>query len=200
MLREGEVILSDPSRADVRALFHEAADLRLRMRPQWRSENTCGWNLTSEVVPVGYDATVLVSPAHRAAILAAKGENRAATDPVAIPRSPLLAAAAGQRTALGADIQSAMAAGSAPGRPEAAPGGPFDLVHHLTWGGVRAPTFLGTLDAPLIIGPVGGGETSPGMLRDRFSLRGRVLETMRDLSNATIELNPSCDRVCATRG
>jgi hypothetical protein len=39
---------------------------------------------------------------------------------------------------------------------------------------VRAPTFLGTLGAPLIIGPVGGG----------------VLEAVRDVSNATIELNP----------
>jgi glycosyltransferase involved in cell wall biosynthesis len=67
---------------------------------------------------------------------------------------------------------------------------PFDLVHHLTWAGVRAPTFLGALGAPLIIGPVGGGETSPGKLRDRFPLRGRVLESVRDLSNATIELNP----------
>ena len=67
---------------------------------------------------------------------------------------------------------------------------PFDLVHHLTWAGVRAPTFLGLLGVPLIIGPVGGGETSPGKLRDRFPLRGRVLEGVRDLSNATIELNP----------
>ena len=63
-------------------------------------------------------------------------------------------------------------------------------MHHLTWAGVRAPTFLGTLGVPLIIGPVGGGETSPSKLRDRFPLRGRVLEGVRDLSNATIELNP----------
>ena len=55
---------------------------------------------------------------------------------------------------------------------------------------MRAPTFLGTLGAPLIIGPVGGGETSPVGLRDRMPLRGRVLESVRDLSNATIELNP----------
>ena len=67
---------------------------------------------------------------------------------------------------------------------------PFDLVHHLTWAGVRAPTFLGALGVPLIIGPVGGGETSPGKLRDGFPFRGRVLESVRDFSNATIELNP----------
>jgi len=66
----------------------------------------------------------------------------------------------------------------------------FDIVHHLTWGGVRAPTFLGSLGPPLIIGPVGGGETSPRSLRDGFRLKSRVLESIRDLSNLTIRINP----------
>ena len=66
----------------------------------------------------------------------------------------------------------------------------FDLIHHLTWGGLRAPTFLGSLGVPLIVGPMGGGETSPRSLRDRLPTRGRVLELLRDLSNATIEINP----------
>ena len=44
----------------------------------------------------------------------------------------------------------------------------FDVVHHLTWAGIRAPTFLGALTAPLIIGPIGGGETSPSSLRDEI--------------------------------
>jgi hypothetical protein len=57
-------------------------------------------------------------------------------------------------------------------------------------GGVCAPTFLRALGVPVIVGLVGGGETSPGKLRDRFPPRGRVLEGLRDLSNATIELNP----------
>jgi glycosyltransferase involved in cell wall biosynthesis len=55
---------------------------------------------------------------------------------------------------------------------------------------VRAPTFLGSLGAPLIIGPLGGGEASPMSLRDRLPLKGRFLERLRDISNATIELNP----------
>jgi glycosyltransferase involved in cell wall biosynthesis len=55
---------------------------------------------------------------------------------------------------------------------------------------LRAPTFLGALGVPLIIGPIGGGETSPKLLRDRLPLRGRLLEMLRDLSNATIEANP----------
>ena len=31
----------------------------------------------------------------------------------------------------------------------------FDAVHHATWAGVRAPTFLGTLGPPLIVGTIG---------------------------------------------
>jgi Glycosyl transferases group 1 len=66
----------------------------------------------------------------------------------------------------------------------------FDAVHHLTWGGVRAPTFLGSLGVPLIVGPLGGGETSPRLLREEFHFKARLTETIRDLSNMTITLNP----------
>jgi glycosyltransferase involved in cell wall biosynthesis len=66
----------------------------------------------------------------------------------------------------------------------------FDAIHHATWAGVRAPTFLGTLGPPLIVGPVGGGETSPRLLRSELPLRGKFLELLRDVSNRTITLNP----------
>ena len=66
----------------------------------------------------------------------------------------------------------------------------FDAIHHLTWGGVRAPTFLGSLGVPLIVGPLGGGETSPRLLRDGFHFKAKLTEAIRDLSNATITLNP----------
>lgn len=66
----------------------------------------------------------------------------------------------------------------------------LDVIHHLTWAGIRAPTFLGNLGVPLIVGPVGGGEVAPNGLRDAFGLRGRVLERIRDISNATIAFNP----------
>jgi glycosyltransferase involved in cell wall biosynthesis len=49
---------------------------------------------------------------------------------------------------------------------------------------------LGSLGPPLIIGPIGGGETSPSSLRDGFHFRGKALETLRDLSNSTISINP----------
>jgi glycosyltransferase involved in cell wall biosynthesis len=66
----------------------------------------------------------------------------------------------------------------------------FDVVHHLTWGGIRAPTFLGALKTPLIIGPIGGGETSPASLRDELGFRAKLLEQVRDLSSETIAVNP----------
>ena len=159
--------------------------------PNRGSEHGCGWNWTTEVARLGYDATVLVSSAHRTAVLAAAQQDPAlhqirwvfpevAAWPLPQGKEP-----AWERTYNLLWQREALRVARALHREQ-----PFDLVHHLTWAGVRAPTFLGTLGVPLIIGPVGGGETSPGKLRDRFPLRGRVLEGVRDLSNATIELNP----------
>jgi glycosyltransferase involved in cell wall biosynthesis len=66
----------------------------------------------------------------------------------------------------------------------------FDAVHHLTWGGLRAPTFLGHVGTPLIIGPIGGGETAPRGLRDAFHFKARITEWLRDFSNQTVRFNP----------
>jgi glycosyltransferase involved in cell wall biosynthesis len=66
----------------------------------------------------------------------------------------------------------------------------FDAVHHLTWGGIRAHTFMGRLGVPLIVGPIGGGETSPLPLRACLTAKARLTEFIRDASNATIAFNP----------
>ena len=159
--------------------------------PNRGSEHSCGWNWTSEVARLNYEATVLVSSAHRTAILAATQRDpvlqrirwlfpEVASWPLQQGKEPRW-----ERTYNLLWQREALRVARALHHEQ-----PFDLVHHLTWAGVRAPTFLGKLGAPLIIGPIGGGETSPGKLRDRFSLRDRILEGVRDLSNAMIELNP----------
>jgi glycosyltransferase involved in cell wall biosynthesis len=159
--------------------------------PNRGSEHSCGWNWTSEVARLGYEATVLVSPAHRTAIMAATQQQIGLQRirwifpeldvwPLQQGKEP-----GWERTYNLLWQWEALRIAQSLHREA-----PFALVHHLTWAGVRAPTFLGALGVPLIIGPVGGGETSPGKLRNRFPLRGRVLERLRDLSNATIELNP----------
>jgi glycosyltransferase involved in cell wall biosynthesis len=159
--------------------------------PNRGSEHSCGWNWITEASRLGHDVTALASPANRDAVLAATEQDRSlerirwvfpevASWPLQQGREPRW-----ERTYNLLWQREALAVGLSLHRAK-----PFDLVHHLTWAGVRAPTFLGRLGAPLIIGPVGGGETSPRKLRDRFGLRGRALEGVRDLSNATIELNP----------
>src|SRR5262249_61710485 len=41
----------------------------------------------------------------------------------------------------------------------------FDRVHHVTFAGVRAPSFMGALGIPFILGPIAGGERAPWKLR-----------------------------------
>lgn len=159
--------------------------------PDRGSEHAVGWNWTTEAHKLGHEVWALASPAHREAINAAcvadpklAGINwifpkigfwplRPAVEPRWERTYNLLWQVAALRHAR--ELQKQVG---------------FDAIHHVTWGGVRAPTFLGSLGPPLIVGPIGGGETSPPLLRDGFSLRAKVTEKVRDLSNATITLNP----------
>jgi glycosyltransferase involved in cell wall biosynthesis len=58
----------------------------------------------------------------------------------------------------------------------------FDRVQHITWGSFRAPTFMGRLGIPLVFGPVGGGEDTPGLLRRGLGWRGRGEDALRRIS------------------
>jgi len=66
----------------------------------------------------------------------------------------------------------------------------FDLVHHITFGGIRTPSFMGGLGIPFILGPIGGGERAPWRLRFGYSLRGWFIDTLHDISNAWIKISP----------
>jgi glycosyltransferase involved in cell wall biosynthesis len=158
--------------------------------PNRGSEHGSAWNWVTEANRLGHELWVFVSPAHRDAIEAASVEGRLKEINWIFPEISHWPLKQGkepkwertynflwQRQALRIATKLQAEVG-------------FDLIHHLTWGGVRAPTFLGSLAAPLIIGPVGGGETSPYRIRDQFPLKGKILEAIRDISNATITINP----------
>jgi glycosyltransferase involved in cell wall biosynthesis len=67
----------------------------------------------------------------------------------------------------------------------------FDCVHHVTYSGLRAASFMGRLGIPFIFGPVGGGESAPWRLRLGYTWHGLVLDAVRDLANALIWLQPT---------
>lgn len=56
----------------------------------------------------------------------------------------------------------------------------FDLVHHLTWGTFRFPSFMGFLGVPFVYGPLGGAERAPVRLRQSLPLREALFEFVRD--------------------
>ncbi|MBK0391972.1 glycosyltransferase [Ramlibacter algicola] len=66
----------------------------------------------------------------------------------------------------------------------------FDVVHHITWGTFRYPSFLALLRVPLVFGPVGGGERTPlGLLRG-LPLKSKVFEIARAVGIHSARLDP----------
>ena len=68
---------------------------------------------------------------------------------------------------------------------------PFDVVQHVTYVSVRYPSFMGSLGIPFYFGPVSGGEKVPSRLRKGFSVRERLRERLRDVSNSLVALDPT---------
>ena len=66
----------------------------------------------------------------------------------------------------------------------------FEQVHHITFGGIHLPSFMGFLGVPFVFGPVGGGERTPLALRKSFPTRGYLLELVRDVANQMQKVNP----------
>lgn len=66
----------------------------------------------------------------------------------------------------------------------------FDRVHHVTYAGLRIPSFMGRLGIPFVFGPVGGGERAPWRLRWGYSLYGLLHDAARDAANALIPFTP----------
>jgi glycosyltransferase involved in cell wall biosynthesis len=66
----------------------------------------------------------------------------------------------------------------------------FDYVHHITFVTVRQPSFMGLLGLPFILGPIGGGESTPSRLRRGFRLKDRAFEFLRAIANASVLVNP----------
>lgn len=67
---------------------------------------------------------------------------------------------------------------------------PQDLIHHLTWGSYRLPSFLVGLGVPTVIGPVGGGEGAPERWYRSWPPKERLFYRVRALSIAVSRWDP----------
>jgi glycosyltransferase involved in cell wall biosynthesis len=159
--------------------------------PDGDSEQAGGWNWATEAHRLGHEVCVLVCPAHRDAIASAVRRDAALKEiRWAFPELAYWPVQQGKEPKWSKTYnllwqKAALRVARALHREVG-----FDGVHHVTWAGFRVPTFLGSLGPPLILGPIGGGETSPLSLRDGFPLRGRILERIRDFDNAMVMINP----------
>jgi glycosyltransferase involved in cell wall biosynthesis len=66
----------------------------------------------------------------------------------------------------------------------------FDCVHHVTFVGMRGPSFMGWLGLPFCLGPVSGGERVPATFRAGMSRAARWRETIRDVANRALHVDP----------
>jgi len=66
----------------------------------------------------------------------------------------------------------------------------FDLLHHVTFGKYWVPSYLGLLPLKSILGPLGGGESTPPALAASLGRRGRWFERKRDLAQTLARLDP----------
>lgn len=66
----------------------------------------------------------------------------------------------------------------------------FELLHHLTYGGIRTGSLLCLFPKPFMFGPVGGGETCPLRLIYPFGYKALMIEATRKLLNALNRIEP----------
>ena len=66
----------------------------------------------------------------------------------------------------------------------------FDVIHHITLGVFRIPSFLYLFDKPFVFGPVGGGEECPPLLRKKLPAKFKLKELVRTGLNRLSRFDP----------
>jgi glycosyltransferase involved in cell wall biosynthesis len=123
--------------------------------PNWGSELATGWAWATTLAEYGHDVTVLTSSDYRDHITAA-GPQGADFRYIDVPASPLRKVA--PPLAVYDTYRRWQDDALAYIRPEAEK---YDVIHHVTWGGLHLGSQLWQLPVPLIYGPAGGGQTAP---------------------------------------
>jgi glycosyltransferase involved in cell wall biosynthesis len=176
--------------------------------PDEGSEPAAGWNWATALADIGHEVSVVTTMSYEPSILKA-GRDDIDFHFVAKPKSrltrfsPQMGIYDSYRKWQDAIYAHFAAAGTT-----------FDVVHHVTFGSLHLGTQLWRLGAPLVYGPIGGGQTAPReywryfgrdwpveMLRSTatgrlLTLNSRCRETMH---NASVVLTTNSDTAAAAR-
>jgi glycosyltransferase involved in cell wall biosynthesis len=157
--------------------------------PGWGSEMATGWHWATTLADFGHEVTVLTSSDYRGGIEAA-GPQGADFRYIDLPVSPLrqvsprLAVYDAYRRWQDEALRLATTQAER-----------YDVVHHVTWGGLHLGSQLWQLPVPLIYGPIGGGQTAPASYWRYFG-RDWPAEMLRTASTGSLlKLNRRCREV-----
>ena len=153
--------------------------------PDFGSEPGNGWYWPTALASVGHEVTVVTDSFWRSGVMAeADNWPQIGFEFVDLPRTPVRYPPA-LRTA---DVYRRWQVAAY--RHMAATGLKFDVIHHTVWGSVHLGSQLWRLPAPLVFGPVGGGQTAPASYWRYFG-RDWPLEAVRNVAtNSLLGLNP----------
>ena len=159
------------------------------MRPGcWAASPATGWHWAKALADLGHEVTVLTMSNYREAILAAGPERHRLPVTSISPTSPLR----NSRSACGPPTSTSRWQDAALRHVEAKPQRNYDVIHHVTWGSLHLGSALWRLPAPLVYGPIGGGQTAPANYWRYFG-RDWPAETLRTAATGSLlKLNRRC--------
>jgi len=139
------------------------------------SEPGNGWHWPAALADCGHDVTVLTQTEFREEITAA-GRPDINFRFIDLPKSPsaLLRTYDGYRRWQDAAVREA----------ESSPQD-YDVIHHVAWGSLHLGSRLWRLPAPMVYGPIGGGQTAPANYWRSFG-RDWPLEAIRSASTGSL--------------
>ena len=159
--------------------------------PETGSEPSAGWNWAIELVRMGYDVWVLTRANNRPTIEAELAKVPGMRSPRFIYYDLPRWARWWKKGNRGIHLYYLLWQWGAYRLARRIHAGErFDRVHHITFGVVRHPSYMGNLGIPFIFGPVGGGEQAPWRLRLGYGARGVILDALRDVSNLLVKIDP----------
>ena len=153
--------------------------------PGYGSEPGNGWYWPTALASVGHEVTVVSASSWRSRVMTeADNWPQIRFEFVDLPWTPVRYPGALRM----ADVYRRWQVAAY--RHMAATGLKFDVIHHTGWGSVHLGSQLWRLPAPLVFGPVGGGQTASASYWRYFG-RDWPLEAVRNVAtNSLLGLNP----------